>query len=644
MRLKPVLLILCCLLFFCASTGVCNASLDFSVFKDRPRLYLNKQRLEHLRSVKDEQPYADILKVVRKRGRGQVGSRVPNNLLRFDASTIRRPADGLLDISFYYLITGDSSYFSTIEDLLHLFSTNPDWAGNSDMGPAHVLFSMSLAYDWFYDELSPALRLLVRDAIAEHAEIFYDLTHKREIWWAQDKGLLQNHNYVNVASMAIAGIALYGEDARAEKWLDEAERNFDEVLGLLSPDGASHEGISYWSYGMLWLLNYYMALAPAQGLDKVRENGFLKNTALFRMYASLPGFQYNIDYADSLMIDYYGPGAFLRCLASIFKDGHAQWLAEKVETERRKRTILWQDYIWYDPEVAPVSPEDLPLFGWFDNLGILLSRSSWDKDASLIMFKAGPPQGYLALSKGVYPGSHIHPDEGTYSIWLGRKSLVQDDSYVLKKLSSSHNLLTFNKLGQLGEGGTWFLQYDYKKSRGDIPRAKFAQGSGFQAVEIELAGLYLPGVRPKSWRRAFVVVNGADVFIRDRVVPQSAVEIESLVHLSREARRVDGGICLDVGGGYSFSFKGDDFSSQLDRYSIPTKTMGKNIPRIGMLFKASGKTSSTESMLTALARSREGCIDPETVKSYDPVSDIAVVESVGGQYRIDFSSLSVTGI
>ncbi len=641
MRLKHLLLIVGLGFMLCLSPNLGLADADYSVFNQRPRLYFNKKQLEGLREVRSSKPYSDFLKIIRKRGRGQIGSRVPNNLLRFDASTIRRPADGLLDLTFYYLITRDSSYFHTIEDLLSLFSTNSDWAGNSDMGPAHVLYSMSLAYDWLYDELSPSLRLLVRDSIAEHAEIFYNLTSKREIWWSQDKGLLQNHNYVNVGAMAIAGVALYGEDKRAAKWLKEAERNFDAVLSLLSPDGASHEGISYWSYGTLWLLNYYSALAPAQGYEKVRSSGFLKNTARFRLYASLPGFQYNVDYADSLLIDYYGPGAFLRCLASIFNDGHAQWLASEIEGKRRKRTILWQDYIWYDPDIKPVSPSDLPLYGWFDNLGILLSRSSWDDDAFLVMFKAGPPQGYLALSRGVYPGSHIHPDEGSYSMWVGRKAIVQDDSYVLKKLSSSHNLLTFNNLGQLGEGGTWFLQYDYKKSKGAIPRARFKSGDNYQAVELELSGLYPPDVRPRSWKRAFVVVNGSDIFIRDKIEPSFSLYIKSLSHLTRNARRVDNAYCLDVAEGYTFAFKGDGFSSDIARYSIPTKSMGKNIPRIGMLFTAERKTSDLVSTLTALSRAKGGCASPDSVREFDPVADRAAVDTADGIYDIDFSNLSV---
>ena len=392
------------------------------------------------------------MRIVRKRARGLVGSRAPSNLLRYSTVTLRRPADGLVDHAFYYLITGDLSSWATVQDLLRTFCASPRWASNEDIGAAHVLFALSLTYDWLFDDLSSALRLMVKDAIIEHAEIFDEIIRSKRLWWAQDRGLLQNHNYVNAGALAVAGIALYGEDRRAAKWLNTAGANFARVLPLLSPDGASHEGIGYWSYGTLWLLNYYMAMAPVQGLEMVRENGFLRNTARFRLYASLPGFQYNVDFADSPIIDFYGPGAMLRCLARIFKDGHAQWLAAKVERKRRMSTVLWQDYVWYDPEVKPQEPQNLPLHAWFDNLGILLSRSSWQDAASLVFFKCGPPQGFHALAKGNYPGSHIHPDAGHFGLWLGKRSLVNDDGFLLKKFSINHNVPVFNKIGQLGEG------------------------------------------------------------------------------------------------------------------------------------------------------------------------------------------------
>ncbi|WP_421902487.1 heparinase II/III domain-containing protein [Maridesulfovibrio sp.] len=640
MRYKPVMAVLLLVSVLWMFPFSASAA-DYSVFKERPRLYFTKARLEQLRSFKNEKPYSDFLRIIRKRARAMVGNRVPNNLLRYNNESVRRPADGLVDNAFYYLITGDSSSFIAVQNLLRTFCSAQVWGNNEDIGAAHGLFALSLAYDWFYDELSSAMRLMIKDSIVEHAEILHEILVSKRLWWAQSRGQLQNHNYVNTGALAVAGIALYGEDRRALKWLKTAEKNFNEVLGLLSPDGASHEGVAYWSYGTLWLLNYYMAMEPAQGLGMVRSNSFLKNTAKFRLYASLPGFRYNVDFADSPMVDYYGPGTMLRCLAGIFNDGHAQWLADEIERKKRMSSVLWQDYIWYDPEVQPQDPQNLPLHAWFDNLGILLTRSSWKDDASLILFKCGPPQGFHAQSKGVYPGSHIHPDAGHFGVWLGKRSLVHDDGYPLKKLTVNHNTLTFNKLGQTGEGETFFRAFVYKKERGAMPRPRYVSGKGFQAVEVELAGFYPASARPKSWKRTVVVINGEDIFIKDRVIPGGTIQITYPLHLYRKARMVNGKVCIDNDSGYVLNFEGNGFSTGMKRYSSLLWFMAKKIPRSGMLYQAQRKTASPSTMFTAVGRSAEGCSNPSLLLKSGPDSDLVLVEGRSGRFMIDFSKLEV---
>ncbi len=640
MRYKSLIVAAYCLIGLMLFPVVSSAT-DYTVFKGHPRLYFNKSKLASLRALKNKPLYSKILNNVRIRAKALVGARVPNNLIRFDMNSLRRPADGLTNLAFYCTISEDKINLNTAFDLIRTFCSDSNWAGNKDLGAAHTLFALSVAYDWLYDDLSSALRLMAKDSIAEHAEILNKRLSTKDIWWAQPRGFMQNHNYVNSAALAIAGIALYGQDPRAEKWLKTAGENFDIVSSLLSPDGASHEGVGYWSYGTLWLLNYYMALEPAQGLEKVKLNPFFKNTAKFRLYASLPGFHYNLDYADSPLVDYKGPGAILRCLASIFNDGHAQWLAQRVEEEKRGRSILWQDYLWNNPDIKPISPDTLPTFEWFDNLGILLSRSSWNDDASLVFFKAGPPQGLLAHFKGFYAGSHIHPDQGHFGFWSGRYPLVMDDGYVLKKLSTSHNVLTFDKIGQLGEGGTWFQLADYKKGNVKVSKPSVNFGKNFQAVEVELSGYYPVSLRPKSWKRCIVVLNGTDMIIRDKVIPSGKTEIYYPMHLTRKAKQMGDGICLDYGKGFALNFDGADSELSVRRYSILTKSMGKNIPRAGIVYSAKKNASGPFSMLTVIGQPAGGCAENNMIESYNRETDSAVIVCKSGRYNINFYSLSV---
>ena len=58
MRLKPVLIAL--VLFSVMWTPCIVSAADYSAFKERPRLYFNKERLTQLRSFKNDKPYSDF--------------------------------------------------------------------------------------------------------------------------------------------------------------------------------------------------------------------------------------------------------------------------------------------------------------------------------------------------------------------------------------------------------------------------------------------------------------------------------------------------------------------------------------------------------------------------------------------------------
>lgn len=639
MRLRSSLILMSAALFVLCCVSVPEASSLSEAFSKRPRLYLSESKLNDLRQLKENEPYASWITNIKKRGRGLMGRRVPTSLVRYNSNSLRRPADAIVNFALYYLITGDESAFDNVVGLLETFCGTTEWAGNNDLGAGHAIFALSVAYDWLYDELPSTLRVSVRESIASHAAIFHNMLRSQDFWWTRSP--LQNHNYINTAALAVAGIALYGKDARASQWIRTARDNFQNVLSLLSPDGASHEGVGYWSYGTLWLLNYYMAMAPAQGLEQVKTSPFFSNTATYRLYISLPGFRYNVDYADSPMVDYKGPGAILRCLAAIFDDGHAQWLAQKVETERSGRSALWQDLIWYDPDVEPVSPDDLATYRWFDNIGLMLARSSWEDDATLAFFKAGPPQGFHAQSKGVYAGSHIHPDAGSYTYWLGRKALVQDDGYVMTKLSSSHNTLTFGGLGQLGEGSRWFRIQPMKDGGGYLDEPVTVIEDRYQMVSAEFSTLYPELAKVDSWNRTFVVIEGRAILVRDKVYAKGRTDIRSLIHLTRKARKYGDSICLNFSSNIVLEAESSVGESRIRRYSILTRPMGRDVPRSGMLYSVEADNASSATLITVIAPSDGGCVDSTVLTDYSPEDDRAVVESKYGSYEVDFSSMDV---
>ncbi len=114
---------------------------------------------------------------------------------------------------------------------------------------------------------------------------------------------------------------------------------FRRTMAALGPDGASHEGVGYWEYGVEYMLKF-MDLARTN-LDADLYGGpWWRNTARYAQYLTLPRSAWKsdnciVDLADCPRGHWYGPDYLLRGLARRFQDGHAQWLAKA--NRRRER-------------------------------------------------------------------------------------------------------------------------------------------------------------------------------------------------------------------------------------------------------------------------------------------------------------------
>lgn len=498
----------------------------------RPRLYLSADKISYIKSRLGQAPYSKFWQFVKARADQYVNE--PVTAKSMDKQDIRSVGDRIPFMAMAYLLTGREAYLVGTRRLMNSLCSYPDWDGNRDLGAAHLLFGMSVAYDWLYNEWTEEERARFRAAMTDHAKTLYHALISKDMWWARRDYLLQAHNYINVMAFAVAGEALRGEVPEAEAWIAAAAQNFRSVLELLSPDGASHEGIGYWGYGTEAMLKYFLARPEAGGKRAIEGNSFFRNTARFRLYASLPGYVENVDFADSPRTEWYGPGDILRALASIFRDGHAQWLAERIEQARGRDALYsWLDLIWYDDSVKPQPPDDLPLYAYFDNLGIFIGRSDWTDQATWTFFKAGPSQGKLAERMGIYTGSHIHPDEGNFLLWAGGRWLIVDDGYVYKKRTSNHNVLLFNGKGQLGEGKQWFDPDPVKQNRGTAEIVYHDLQPDYQYLVAEIGGMYPPDAGIKSWRRTFIFLPPKRLVIRDQIVWRRSGGVEEGIHLSR---------------------------------------------------------------------------------------------------------------
>jgi hypothetical protein len=262
--------------------------------------------------------------------------------------------------------------------------------------------------------------------------------------------------------MAAAGLAIWDEEKGAAPWIGFALDALKRTTAALGDDGASHEGVGYWEYGVEYLLKL-MSLARDLLGENLYDTPWWRATARYPLYLTLPRKAWTprsslVDIADCPRGNWYGPDYLLRALAHEYKDGHAQWLAAEVDAANvDSAEARWLNLVWYDPAVAPVPPGDLPTLRHFEDLGIVSARTAWTGDASLLVFKCGPFIGHKAVQAFAYDpgGGHVHPDANQVVLFGAGEWLVRDDGYRAKQ-TATHNTLLVDGKGQLGEGRMWF--------------------------------------------------------------------------------------------------------------------------------------------------------------------------------------------
>ena len=211
-----------------------------------------------------------------------------------------------------------------------------------------------------------------------------------KIWWHES--YLQNHLWVNITGMAVSGLVLFDEVEEAACWIGLPQEKFKRTMAALGPDGASHEGVGYWEYGVEYMLKF---MDPARTLLEcdLYEHAWWRNTSAYALYLSLPRNTWRrdnciVDIADCPRGHWYGPDYMLRELAGRFGDGHAQWLAGEIDkADVAASGASWLNLVWYNPAVSPQSPESLPTLRHFEDMGIV-SRGPTGREMSRSWFSS----------------------------------------------------------------------------------------------------------------------------------------------------------------------------------------------------------------------------------------------------------------
>jgi hypothetical protein len=173
-----------------------------------------------------------------------------------------------------------------------------------------------------------------------------------------------------------------------------------------------------------------------------------------------------------------------------------------------------------------------PLQHHFKDMGVFYYRTSWEKDALALAFKAGPPEGHRVASllpklpEWSLDSGHAHPDAGSFIIWANGRYLTGDTGYAGLPSARNHNTVTFGGVGQGVEG-----QHDvwrgapYSVFNGIRIRNVTSDGKAI-TIEADLAAAYPKVAALSAFTRTFIFDGASSFSVSDRFALKEPTAIE----------------------------------------------------------------------------------------------------------------------
>jgi len=327
-----------------------------------PRLYLDTIRIAELRQA-IQTTHAPLWQELRQRADRAVKSGPPayrehdNN--SGDEQLWKRELGNTMPVlAMAWTLSGEKQYLEATRQWALASCGYRTWGlgrlDGMDLAAGHQLFGLGLVYDWCYAELGEEARRTIGATLVKRTSAMFEAAATGKAWW--HKSYLQNHLWVNICGMAVAGLALFDEVDDASSWIGLPLEKFERTMSALGPDGASHEGVGYWEYGAEYMLKF-MDLARSRLDANLYTNEWWRNTARYAQYLALPRHAWTrdnciVDIADCPRSHWYGPDYLLRGLAREFHDGYAQWLAQEIEDAGvASPGAPWLNLLWFDSEL-----------------------------------------------------------------------------------------------------------------------------------------------------------------------------------------------------------------------------------------------------------------------------------------------------
>lgn len=374
-------------------------------------------------------------------------------------------SQALMNLTLAYKLSEDKKYLKETMRFINTIISYPYWGNahlvNVDLSASWILFGLSLSYHYLEEDLSSQDKKRIEDKILLQAKIMFDYINDHEDSWP--KHYFQNHNWINFTGLSMVGYVLKDKYRECEKYIQVAKENFEIVFSCMPEDGSDYEGVTYWRYGVLWLIVYATLLKDREDIDYFKKSKFLKNTFSYRLYQSASKLNMQLNFGDCH--DKYSCNslAIYYKLADAYNNGYAQKLANEIfnkyiyeeqQLSKIKPGILpemWMALLFYNDKIKEKDFVELKKIKYFKDLGLISMRTGFSENSLVFSIKCSYPGGkkqwikgsdyYEKHNKMILSLSHHHPDNLSYILTKNNEYLAIDDGYNRNIMPVDHNVL-----------------------------------------------------------------------------------------------------------------------------------------------------------------------------------------------------------
>ena len=437
----------------------------------------------------------------------QIGRR----LLDKSREALRR----LFYLSYAYRMTRNPIYFQRAEKEMLQISGFTDWNPSHFLDVAEMTMALAIGYDWLYNELSPASRTTIKEAILKKG-LEPSLESKNNNWLRAE----HNWNQVCNAGMTYGAMAIFEDQPQlAKQIINRAITSIEIPMRDYGPDGAYPEGYGYWGYGTSFNVMFLSAVEKLFGKDFGLTSipGFMNTAHYLENMTGPSGLPFN--YSDAGTGGGLQPAMFW--FAARTKNPSLLWVERSRLMTGAGRSfvgnrLLPAIFLWSGGTgINTVKPPTATMWVGKGKVPVALMRTSWtDPNAIFVGFKGGAANV-----------NHAHMDIGSFVMEANGVRWAMDFGMQEYESLESKGLSIFGR-GQDAIRWSIFRYNNYvhntltvnnelQKVAGYAPISTSSSSPSFMRAVVDLSEVYKGSVAKAQ--RGVAIVDKRFVVVRDEI-------------------------------------------------------------------------------------------------------------------------------